>query len=278
MDGELHVFIAVGVGTRDTHRSDVYLNYHLYGQDDGPAVVDYFFWIVRNNERVIIVDTGFGPEAGARRGRQLLLHPADALERLGIALESVEDVVVTHGHYDHIGNLDLFPHARIHMAESEYEFWTSRIAANTQFSYYWEDHEIDQLRLAQKEQRLRLFTGESSLGPGIRLVEVGGHTPGQAMAYVSTSDGVVLLASDAVHFYEDLESDMPFTAISDLPKMYEVFENFRRDAGKSYSVLIPGHDREVLTRFPPFDGLPAGEAITIGQLHQKGEEWQQYLT
>lgn len=270
MDIGLYEVIAVRVGTRDTHRSDVYLNYHLYGCDDGPAVVDYFFWILRNGERVVVVDTGFGPEAGARRGRQLLLHPADALDRLGIPLESVEDVVVTHGHYDHIGNLDLFPRATIHMAKSEYDFWTSKIAANTQFSYYSEDHEIDHLRRAQQEQRLRLYSGEASLGSGIKLVEVGGHTPGQAMAYVSTTEGVVLLASDAVHFYEELERDMPFTAISDLPRMYEVFENIRNDAGKTYSVLIPGHDRDVLTRFAPCNALPAGEAITIGQLHPKG--------
>lgn len=269
MEPELFEVIAVRVGTRDTHRSDVYLNYRLYGQDDGPAVVDYFFWIVRNSERVIVVDTGFGPEAGARRGRQLLLHPAEALVRLEIPLESVADVVVTHGHYDHTGNLDLFPHARIHMAESEYNFWTSRIAENTQFSYYSEDAEIGQLRLAHQEERLRLFTGEASPWAGLRLVEVGGHTPGQAMAYVSTNDGVVLLASDAVHFYEELERDMPFTAISDLPTMYEVFEDLRGNQGTTYDALIPGHDRDVLTRFPPCDALPPGEAIIIGSFPQK---------
>ncbi|MGO4147589.1 N-acyl homoserine lactonase family protein [Paenarthrobacter sp. YAF11_1] len=265
MDTELYEVIAVRVGTRDTHRSDVYLNYHLYGERDGPAVVDYFFWILRNSKRTVIVDTGFGTEAGERRGRHLLLHPVEALERLGIHPGSVKDLVVTHGHYDHVGNVDLFPSATIHMAESEYEFWTSPVAGNTQFSYYSEDHEIDQLRRAGNERRLRLFTGETSVASGIRLVEVGGHTPGQAMVYVSTTEGVVLLASDAVHFYEELERDMPFTAISDLPRMYEVFENLRGGADKTYCVLIPGHDRDVLMRYPQCEDLPPGEAIVIGK-------------
>jgi glyoxylase-like metal-dependent hydrolase (beta-lactamase superfamily II) len=258
--------VAVRVGTRDTHRSDVYLNYHLYGQDDGPAAVDYFFWILRNDERVLVVDTGFGPEAGAKRGRQLLLHPAEALERLGIEAGSVRDVIVTHGHYDHIGNLDLFPAATIHMARAEYDFWTSPTARHTQFSYYSEDREIELLRTAKGEGRLNLFEGETSPAPGLRLVEVGGHTPGQSMVYVPTRQATVLLASDAVHFYEELERDMPFIAISDLPDMYRVFETIRTGAGKTYDILIPGHDRDVLNRFPSCPSLPAGEAITIGPL------------
>ncbi len=256
--------VTVRVGTRNTHRSDVFLNYELYGQEDGDASVDYFFWIIRNSDRVVIVDTGFGQSAGASRGREMLLHPQEALTLLGIDAESVGDVIVTHAHYDHIGNLGLFPNARIHMAESEFDFWTSPVADNVQFSYYSEDSELDQLRAAQTEGRLNLFSGETSLSEGIRLVEVGGHTQGQTIVYVSTLEGVVLLASDSVHFYEELELNMPFTAVSDLPKMYEVFEDLRANSGKTYQVLIPGHDREVLERHPPCHNLPPGEAVVIG--------------
>ena len=162
------------------------------------------------------MDTGFGEEAGRKRGRTLLLHPVEALSQLGVDPAAVDHVIVTHGHYDHIGNLGLFPNARIHMAEAEYRFWTSPTAGHVQFAFYSEAGEVDQLRRAEAEGRLELFSGETAPGPGLRLVEVGGHTPGQAIVYVHTSDGEVLLASDAVHFYEELERDMPFTAISDL--------------------------------------------------------------
>ncbi|WP_156642267.1 hypothetical protein [Arthrobacter sp. B6] len=74
--------VAVRVGTRTTERSDVYLNYRLYGEDHGPATVDYYFWAVEGPEGTIVVDTGFGEEAGRKRGRTLLLHPADASPHL----------------------------------------------------------------------------------------------------------------------------------------------------------------------------------------------------
>ncbi len=153
------------------------------------------------------------------------------------------------------------------MAEAEYRFWTSPIAGHVQFSFYAEESEIGQVRLAETEGRLKLFTGETAPAPGLRLAEVGGHTPGQAILYVPTSEGEVLLASDAVHFYEELERNMPFTFISDLPAMYEALATIREEIRERGLTVIPGHDPDVLTRFRACGALPAGAAITIGR-HQ----------
>ncbi|MFB6672093.1 N-acyl homoserine lactonase family protein [Streptomyces sp. NPDC056390] len=258
-----HRVLAVRVGTRETERSDVYLNYRLYGEVDGPATVDYYFWIIQGPDSTVVVDTGFSEQAGRKRGRTLLLHPSEALRQLGIDPDSVEDVIVTHGHYDHIGNLGLFPRARIHMTASEYAFWTSPTALHTQFSYYSEPDEIDVLRRAESEGRLLLFSGSLDLAPGIRVEEVGGHTPGQAVVRVSTEGAPVLLASDAVHFYEELERDMPFTAVSDLPAMYAAFEAIRNEASGNALTVVPGHDADVLTRFPQCPQLPEGRGVDI---------------
>ncbi|GAB13253.1 putative hydrolase [Arthrobacter globiformis NBRC 12137] len=47
---------------------------------------------------------------------------AEVLAQFGIDPAAVADVIVTHGHYDQIGNFNLFPNARIHMSETEYRF------------------------------------------------------------------------------------------------------------------------------------------------------------
>lgn len=254
------------MGTRATKRSDVFLNYHLYGEPDGPAEVDYFFWILRNQHRTVIVDTGFSQSAGLKRDRELLLHPRQALVELGIEPEEVDDVILTHGHYDHIGNADLFPQATLHMAEAEYRFWTSPTAEHTQFAYYAEQAEIAYLRRCHREGKLSLFAGHCSPAPGLDVVEVGGHTPGQAMVRLQTTAGPVILASDAVHFYEELERDMPFIAISSLPEMYDVFLQLRDQARTTDLIVVPGHDPDVLRRFTPYEAALGGNAVTIGDV------------
>ncbi len=255
--------LAVRTGTRQTTRSDVYLNYHLYGQPDGPATVDYFFWILQSDASTVIVDTGFNEHAGRKRGRTLLLQPREALRTLDIDPDSVEDVIVTHGHYDHIGNVDLFSAARIHMTASEYAFWTSPMARHTQFSFYAEPKELDHLEQCNEQGRLHLFSGSVDIAAGIRADEVGGHTPGQAVVRVATTTGPVLLASDAVHFYEELEKDMPFTAVSALPAMYAAFESIRREAETQSVTVVPGHDPDVMTRFRACPDFPIGTAVEI---------------
>lgn len=256
---------AIRMGTRTTRRSDVFLNYQLYSEPDGPAVVDYYFWVIRNKRHTIIVDTGFSTDSASRRGRQLLVHPRAALRELGIDPAEVQHVILTHAHYDHIGNADMFPAAALHMATSEYRFWTSSAALQTQFAYYTEPQELDLLRRSRNSGRLHLFSGHLQPAPGLDVVEVGGHTAGQAMVYVPTTHGLVLLTSDAVHFYEELDRGMPFTAVSDLPGMYSAYTRIREEARTRKLIIVPGHDPDVLKRFTPITGGGLdGNAITIG--------------
>ena len=58
-------------GTLETTRSEAYYRYQAYGEPDGPQALDYFFWIVRRGDETILVDTGFDPDVGRRRGRTL---------------------------------------------------------------------------------------------------------------------------------------------------------------------------------------------------------------
>ena len=255
----------VKYGTRRTVRSDVYLNYHLYDEPDGPIGMDYFFWVVRNADRTIVVDTGFSAAGGARRGRTTLIDPAAAFEALGVDRAAGPPVVVTHAHYDHIGNLGLFPASPLIVAAAEYAFWTGPYADRTLLHHSVEDAEIDSLRQAEREGRLRTFADSISPAPGVRVIRLGGHTPGQSVVAVDTADGVVLLASDSVHYYEEYERSMPFTQVADVVAMYAGFERIRGLLGSGeVRHLVPGHDPDTLARFTPVTGPLAGLAATIG--------------
>src|SRR5205814_7403954 len=88
--------------------------------------LDYFVWLIRGAGRQILVDTGFNAEEAKLRARKLTLNPVDALERFGVAADGIRDIVVTHLHYDHAGNLDRFPNARFHLQEREMSYATGR--------------------------------------------------------------------------------------------------------------------------------------------------------
>ncbi|MFB9831902.1 N-acyl homoserine lactonase family protein [Actinoallomurus acaciae] len=258
-----HEVIAVRYGTRATRKSEVYLHFGLYGEPDAPTDMDYFFWVVRGAGRTVLVDCGFNERSGTRRGRTMLCPPAEALARLGVRPADVSQVVVTHAHYDHIGNLDLFPSAEVVIARREYAFWTGPVADRPLFMTSAEADDLDALRRAVEDGRVSLVEGRHTVAPGIEVLEVGGHTPGQLVVLVTSADGDVVIASDALHYYEELELDRPFTHVADLPAMYAGFETLRELAGDGRP-LVAGHDPEVMRRFPALTGEAAGLAVRVG--------------
>jgi glyoxylase-like metal-dependent hydrolase (beta-lactamase superfamily II) len=254
---DLHEVVVLRYGTRRTTRGDVFLNYAVYAADDAPIDMDYFVWVVRNDRHTVLVDTGFSAASGARRHRTMLMSPIDAWQRMGVDLGAEVTVVLTHGHYDHTGNLAQLPVARVVVAERELDFWLSPMAARAQFRHSAEPADLVALAAARDDGRVRTFSGRLQLAPGIEVIEVGGHTPGQAMVLVQTSDGPVLLASDAVHYYEELASDMPFTHVADLVGMYQAFDRITgmlRSGEVAH--LVAGHDPHAMDRFPPDERFP----------------------
>ena len=93
---------------------------------DGPMPMDYFVWLARSAERTFVIDTGFNAEAAARRKRDLVRCPTEGLAMLDVDAAKVRDVIITHLHYDHVGNFDLFPAATFHLQDREMQFATGR--------------------------------------------------------------------------------------------------------------------------------------------------------
>lgn len=246
---------AVRYGTRTTSKAEAYLNWSVYGEPDETFDMDYFFWVIQNPWRTVVLDCGFDPEVGRQRGRTVLVDPVEALAALGINAANVERLVVSHAHYDHIGTLDRFPSAEVVMTRRELEFWRGPHATRAQFAHPTEPAELAVLAEAHVQGRVTTFDGSLQLAPGIDLVEVGGHTPGQLIALVQVDRpndgmGTAVLAADALHFYDELDQDRPFFVVADLEAMYEGFDRLRALAEGPGRMLVAGHDASVVQRFP----------------------------
>ena len=224
-------------------------NFIMADDHESPMPIDYYVWALVSPERTVVVDTGFEHEEGLRRGRSLLRLPREGLALLGIRAETVDTVVLTHLHYDHAGTLDDFPAARFHVQEGEMTYTTGRhMCLEPLRQAYTADHVCGMVRRLF-EGRVVFHREQGEIAPGITVHHIGGHTMGMQCVRVRTRRGWVVLASDATHYYENMERVAPFPIVYHLGDMLEGYEKLRRLASTPQHV-IPGHDPLVMARYP----------------------------
>lgn len=227
---------------------------------DTPMPLDYFIWVITNENRTIVLDTGFDEAMARRRGRSHLRNPGEGLRMLGINPETIEDVIISHMHYDHSGNETLFPNARYHLQDGEMAFCTGRHMCDGATSTAFSADDVAAMVHRIFAGRVQFHDGDEELAPGITLHRVGGHTMGLQVTRVLTRRGWVVLASDASHFYANMEQARPFPIVYDLDEVLEGY-NTVRNLASSPDHIIPGHDPLVMTRYPAtapdLDGIVA---------------------
>ena len=224
---------------------------------DVPMPLDYFVWLVRNGRRAVLVDTGFDEPMARRRHRRIVRPVGEGLASLGVTPEAIDDVVITHMHYDHAGNVPLFPRARFHLQDSEMAFVTGRCMCHELLRHSVEvEHVVDMVRLVFAD-RVQFHDGSAEIAPGIEVHHIGGHTPGIQAVRVRTRRGWVVLASDASHFYAHMEQGRAFPVVSDVAAMLEGHHRLRALAS-SPAHVIPGHDPLVMSRYPAASDALAG--------------------
>jgi glyoxylase-like metal-dependent hydrolase (beta-lactamase superfamily II) len=216
---------------------------------DGPMPLDYFVWLVRGEGRELLVDTGFSAAMAAKRGRQHLRCPTEGLGLLGVDARDVKDVVITHLHYDHVGNFDLFPAATLHLQDLEMRYATGRYMCHECFRGAFEVEDVVGMVRRVYEGRVRFHEGDRELMPGVSLHLIGGHTMGLQVVRVATRRGAVVLASDASHLYANMEQVRPFPIVWSVADMVEGYRRLR-ELAQSPAHIIPGHDPLVMERYP----------------------------
>jgi glyoxylase-like metal-dependent hydrolase (beta-lactamase superfamily II) len=227
---------------------------------DGPMPLDYFVWLVRGGGREVVVDTGFSHAMARKRGRDHLRCPTEGLSLLGTDSKTVKDAVITHLHYDHVGNFDLFPAATLHVQDLEMRYATGRYMCHDCFRGAYEAEDVVGMVRRVYEGRVRFHDGDGELAPGISLHLIGGHTMGLQVVRVHTRSGPLVLASDASHFYANMDESRPFPIVWSVADMVAGYERLRSLAGAP-GRIIPGHDPLVLQRYPapskPLEGIVA---------------------
>ena len=230
--------------------------------DNSPMPIDYFVWAAISAERVFVIDTGFDRAMALKRGREFLQPPGDGLRAIGIDPDDVADVIISHMHYDHCGNVDLFPRARYHVQDKEMHYCTGRCMCHRQLrASYEEDYVVSMLRKLYAG-RVTFHDGVDELAPGVTLHHIGCHAMGLQSIRVKTKRGYVMLAADAVHLYPHLDEARIFPTTYNLAEVLEGYETLKKLASSRHHI-VPGHDPAVMKLYPAATPALAGLVVRL---------------
>ncbi|MCU1480981.1 MAG: N-acyl homoserine lactonase family protein [Subtercola sp.] len=257
--------VVVEHGSLVSTRTSAFLNFVDYAEPDEAFDFSYYFWVVRNAHRTVVVDTGFSRAGAEARKRTVLADPRTVFAELGLQPDMQTTVVISHAHYDHIGNLDYFTEADVVVAQAEYDFWRSPQSQHAQLRHFVDQIDIDTLESVAAEGRLRTVGERTQIAPGIDVIPGPGHTPGELMVLVQTNVGPILLTADAVHFDEELERDMPFRHMCSLTDSYDTYAVVKGLlASGEAAQFVAGHEPSVMSRFENRAG-DLEHTVTIGR-------------
>jgi len=156
------------------------------GQTDGAVHLSIQPLLLRDGDRVVLIDTGAGGQMGTEGKLQASLTAA------GVRPEQVTDVLISHSHGDHIGGLAspdgalVFPNAAIRMSAAE---WADLQANPGSFGSL----------IQAMTPKVQTFEPGATVVPGVTAVALNGHTPGHTGYEIVSGDDRLLYIGDAMH-------------------------------------------------------------------------------
>ena len=181
--------------------------------------------LVRGGDTRLLFDTG---QQGNRRTVEA------ELQKLGLVPGDITDIVLSHVHYDHANNLDLFPNATIHMSDEE---WL----------YLADPHPDDWAVPAMLREQIisrehKTFAGEVEFVPGAYILETPGHTVGHVSLRLEMPDSeTVVLAGDALCYPKEIAQGYAEVAFGGAEEARKSLERIQEIATR----IVPGHFCEI---------------------------------
>ncbi|MEX2127656.1 MAG: N-acyl homoserine lactonase family protein [Xanthobacteraceae bacterium] len=244
--GDVHEIFAIRYAHHDRRSSENFLGGDPH---DSLQPLDYFVWVIRGSHGTIVVDTGFDAAMAKQRGREITKPVEEGLKALSIDAGVVENVIVTHLHYDHVGNHDLFPRARYHLQDMEMGFATGRHMCHPHMRVPFEADDVVAMVRKVFAGRVAFHDGDEEIASGIGLHRIGGHSMGLQCVRVKTRRGYVVLASDTTHLYAHVEEGRVYPITYNVGDVLAGYQTLKRLAD-SMEHIVPGHDPKVLERYP----------------------------
>jgi glyoxylase-like metal-dependent hydrolase (beta-lactamase superfamily II) len=208
-------------------------------------------WLIEGGGRHILVDAGFYREQFMKQWKPAdYVRPSEAIARMGLKPEDITDVIVSHLHWDHADGVDLFPKARTWIQKDELEYYAGTAWQSRGTHGGIDPEDVLALVKLNTEGRVALVNGDAQeILPGISCYTGGKHTYASQFVTVNTAAGTVVLASDNMYLYENLDKHVPIAQTLDAESNLRAQDRMKQLAADP-RLIVPGHDPAVMTRFP----------------------------
>ena len=208
-----------------------------------------YVFLIKGGGRNILFDSGFYRPQFMRQWRPADYEiPSAVVERAGVKAGDITDVVLSHIHWDHADGFDLFPNAKIWIQKKELEYYAGEAWIGKKRTAADPDDIVGLVRI-NTEGRLGLVNGDAQqIFPGITAYTGGKHTYESQFLGVQTGTGTVVLASDNVYLYLNLEKHVPIAQSLDKESNLRAQDRMKQIASNP-KLIIPGHDPALMKNF-----------------------------
>jgi N-acyl homoserine lactone hydrolase len=236
----------------------MYLRKYAGQRDHGKIVGSY----IGGLKKKIVVDTGAPEMERALKYHAYAMtkpnkpdqNSVSQLEKIGVKPEEIDIVILTHLHWDHVGEVTKFPNAEFIASHVELRFALDPIPA-LYVAYEAPQIGMEPIFLQVMERLKTVEMKEQEIVDGVRVIPLPGHTPGHLGVVVDTEDGPYVIVGDAAPQWGNLEGSpeekLPYLMsgiYTDMEAMWKSFERIDDIVKGDYRKVIPGHEKGVFQK------------------------------
>lgn len=191
----------------------------------------FLYYLAENEGKYTLIDTGFRDEKLATDMGVTLFDVEQELLSVFGEIPQIDRVILTHSHWDHVNNLDLYQGASLVMSRATYE------------SILQEGEET--VKKALLGSSITLADDEMQIDDIFYFRVIGGHTPDSSVLYFQVNEKKYVITGDECYLCDNATENKPIGIVADARKNEEFVAKIHREKW----IPLPFHDDKIMNQY-----------------------------